>query len=110
MSEQVTPEWAAERWLELPAKMRREVVDHARGKIPSSTWDQVRSAIDADPDSWWVAYAYHFGWGMSFRNLMREVVADVNLPFFDEGRHWDDYWVQAAEAAAGRREVGDGRS
>ena len=54
---------------------------------------KIRAAIDKDPEGWLTEY--HFGWGMSIRNLLRDVYQDCELPT----GNWDDYYGAAIEVA-----------
>lgn len=58
----------------------------------------IKKEIDDNGCVW--CSQYHFGWGMSVRNLLREKVCkDDELPI----QNWDDYYVTLIEYAVGKR-------
>jgi hypothetical protein len=50
--------------------LKAPAVKMLRETIPEETQQEIRAAIAADPEYW--ATPYHFWWGMSIRNLLRE--------------------------------------
>ena len=82
------------RFNELPPELVAICVDHIRQELPESTLQDIREQMADDPIHW--CSPHHFGWGMSMRNLLRDVVADDELP----SGNWDDYYVKIIEEAA----------
>jgi hypothetical protein len=114
----VDAEWYDARWAAVPEELKEKIVAHLREKLDAGTFDFIRESITAYGRHEWIhkagdRFSLHFGWGMAIRNLLREVVKDSELPeapydwLVIEGsdvppatKNWDDYYVQALEAAA----------
>ena len=65
-----------------------------RAEIPASEQQQIRDSIAADPKSW--STPYHFWWGMSIRNVLRDRgfgERDFQI------RNLDNIYVQLVEEA-----------
>lgn len=86
-----------ERWLELPKEVRRKCLDlldqHVSKEILDHWLDQYQRGIRIGSDD----AVFHFGIGMSIRNLFREVLMDDGLPLvrYEDGglyRNWDDFY------------------
>lgn len=97
-----SPEWYAARWADVPEVTKQRIVAHLRASIPADQLQQIgrRDAEGNLPAGW------HFAGGMSVRNLLRQAVRDEELPLApypggQSHRNWDDFYVQALEAAAG---------
>ena len=87
-----------ERWFELDSKLKHKAVAVLTDELDASTFSQIVLLHNVDPVHW--IGLNHHGWGTGIRNLLREKVAlDDALPT----GNWDDYYVQAIEAAAGLR-------
>jgi hypothetical protein len=102
-------EWYDARWRSVPAEVRQAMVAHLRANIGARGMEQIREAAAADPHRW-IHTVGHHGTGTSVRNLLRRAFPDDVLPYapYPEGKNyknWDDYYVQALEAAAGARDV-----
>lgn len=100
--------WYDARWAAVPEEMKRRVVAHLRDELGEEQLAAIREKHAANPEGW--ALPYHMFAGMGVRNLLREVVRDGELPPApypggEEQRNWDDYYVQALEAAAGVRDA-----
>ena len=83
-----------ELWAHVPDDLKQRIIDH----LNSTDWfvefiPQIESAVKTNPLTWCVPY--HFFWGMSVRNLIREVARDDEFP----SGNLDDYYVEAVEAA-----------
>ena len=99
-------EWYDNRWAALTAEQRELIVTFLRIELKPSMLDKTRELHAEDPEDW--ASVYHFTTGMGVRNLLRRVLPDNELPLapYPNGTahsNWDDYYVQALEAAAGVR-------
>lgn len=57
-------------WKSLPKDKKNPVFEMVRSELPAEVQEKIKEAFKADPKNWWVGY--HFGWGMGFRNLMRD--------------------------------------
>lgn len=89
-------ESALEAWRRLPEEIQTVTVAFLRARISSEDQEKIRNVAN-DPD--WFS-SYHFHWGMSIRNLLRDVVKDDSLPASPDGyRNWDDYYVPVVEVA-----------
>lgn len=108
-------------WEQLPPRLRTTAVEYLRENV--ADLDVIRGWIEEDPENWYVRdqnvtmqaipiegpapaalylpMPFHFHGGMAVRNLLRKVIRDDELP----SGNWDDYYVQALEAAAGKRVV-----
>lgn len=79
------------------------LVDRAVAKLQATlTKDDVealRELHEGNPATWWAQYGWHFHGGMSVRNVLREAVADAELP----SGNWDDFYVPVLEVALGVR-------
>lgn len=73
----------------------RALVDLFRHQMDPIDVRALRREIAADPDKWWAGY--HFGWGMSVRNYLRQQggIKDKQLP----SGNWDDYYIECIEEA-----------
>ena len=88
-------------WRMLSQAQRKLAVSLLRYKLPADIVPKIKARADSDPD--WLA-EYHFGWGMSIRNLLRSVIKDNELPpsvwDVNKGDHnWDDYYGAVVEVA-----------
>jgi hypothetical protein len=82
--------------------MNTDIINKAKfvilGVLSKEDIENISEAYKKNPYRW--ASAYHFGWGMSIRNLLRQnVCLDDKLPT----GNWDDYYVQCVEYALGLR-------
>lgn len=133
MSEYYNDQWYDERWWSLSPEQRKvasetvaEVISEAdaemiRQKHAQYGHDWIHYLIDIDPTetpnlaaAGMTTLSAHHGWGTGIRNLLRiqdgANIPDEDLPFapYEDGtthRNWDDFYVQAIEAAVGVREV-----
>ena len=76
-------------WTGLDRDVRRRAIEHLQQRVPNLL-EEVREL------GW---RGEHFFVGTQVRNLLREVIHDGELP----SGNWDEYYVQALEAAAGVR-------
>lgn len=84
---------------ELRPEVRAESVRILREELSEEDLEKVRIAHATDPLGW--IGLEHMFWGMGVRNLLRRRgLRDDVLP----SGNWDDYYIQAIEAAAGLRE------
>lgn len=87
-----------ERWLELPEDFRTRVTTYLKENLSPEFLNGIREAFKENPEGWWSRSGWHFGQGMSVRNLLRRRgFRDEQLPT----GNWDDYYIQAIEDAAG---------
>jgi hypothetical protein len=101
-------DWYDARWQSIPAETRERIVGHLRANLTGGQLEQIRELHSADPDRW--AHPFHLLGFMAVRNLLREIIRDDELPDApypggETHRNWDDYYVQALEAAAGVRDA-----
>lgn len=101
-------------WDAVDPDVKRRAVESLKMAISPEDFDQIRAGIDKHGKHEWIhkdPFDHHF-FGMRVRNWLRvnANIKDAELPGFDafygEGtdvRNWDDFYVQALEAAAGRR-------
>lgn len=74
---------------------RRQVVDFVRNHLHPKLLEDIKSEILRDREFWWVKQ--HFGWGMKFRNFLREHgFNELALRITD----LDDYYIGIIELAA----------
>jgi hypothetical protein len=102
-------DWYDARWAAVPAELKERIVAHLRDQLAPEDLEWIRTQHSEDPDGWATKRGWHFFGGMGIRNLLREVVPDDQLPLApypdgDQHANWDDYYVQALEAAAGVRD------
>lgn len=133
MSEYYNEAWYDERWQAMPQVMRKvaadaikkvldeETVELIKAKHAEHGRDWIHYLIDIDPEETPFLYdlgmttmSAHHGWGTGIRNLLRDEeganIRDEDLPPAPyeggvEQSIWDDYYVQAVEAAVGLRDV-----
>ncbi len=100
-------------WMHHLYDQSQEVIDEMNALLPEEYQD------DLEQYGWPATMSAHHGFGMQIRNLLRDDefgagIADDDLPeapyenWTHEGvgpRNWDDYYIQAIEAAVGLREV-----
>ena len=98
-SAKATPDDKA--WAELPREIRQKSVDALKAHFdPEATESILRLYNDHGPDGWYAHARWHFTVGAKIRNFLRKNAADdMALP----SGNWDDYYVQAIEAAVGVR-------
>ncbi len=110
LADELDPKWAA-----LDPDIKRRAVEILRAELADGLKEDIAREAKADPVDWVVAY--HFGWGMWVRNLLRHPksesasknpkvmemkgIRDDELPGDDT---WDDYYGHAVEVAVGVRE------
>ena len=58
------------KWKAIPQDKKDPVFEMVRQELTPTVQEAIRKAIGDSPNKWWVDY--HFGWGMGFRNLLRE--------------------------------------
>lgn len=88
----------------LPQPLRDQAVNHLRDTLHPGTLKEIKQAYKDHGEDWMIEH--HFFAGMSFRNVLREVIKDDELPPVDYGdgmdhQNWDDYYVRVVEEAAG---------
>jgi hypothetical protein len=104
-----SPEWYDNRWNALTPQERERIAAYLRTELPPAALDQFRTAKGIGIDrKQWIATNHFFG-GMHIRNVLRAVMLDSELPPapYPGGKtycNWDDYYLQALEAAAYTRE------
>ncbi len=93
-------------WDRVDPEFKKKVEDFLRGYLKEAA-PSFREAIAKNPDGWYAGF-WHFGQGMAIRNALRDAgFKDDMLPAveYDVGgkmesmRNWDDYYVEAIEAA-----------
>lgn len=105
--------WYDARWEAIPAEQRERIVAFLRERLSEKDLARIREMHAEDPEDWATkapAFFHMWGGGMAIRNLLRELMLDDELPPapYPNGEtysNWDDYYVQALEAAAGVREA-----
>lgn len=110
--------WEDVAWAKVPRQVRDRAVAILRSEMGAGFLEDVRARIERDGRGKWTRaeelMGWHFGQGMAIRNLLRsppgnlEGIKDDELPglpeFYGEDQStWDDFYVQALEAAAGAR-------
>jgi hypothetical protein len=78
----------------VPEEKKQAAVTFLRAMLSEFVQSQIREAISRDPHTWWADY--HFHWGMSVRNALRD------SGFGEEGlgiSNLDFIYVQLIEAA-----------
>ena len=103
-----SPEWYDNRWKAIPEDQQRGIVDFLQKNLDSNVLTKIKEEHSKDPSNW--GAKYHMFSGMGVRNLLRDIMKDDELPLapYPDGMsfsHWDDYYIQALEAAAGVREI-----
>jgi hypothetical protein len=102
-------------WAELDPEIRHRAVSLIRRRVPVGQLRELRDIIDRHGDDWpftdlapvqpherlHIPIPYHFAGGMAMRNCLREEIGDDELPTGT----WDDYYIQAVEAAVGKRDA-----
>lgn len=84
---------------EMPKDFLLRAIDFVKKDIDEETQEKIRKAIKSLGTDDWIA-GYHFNWGMSMRNRLRDAgFDDKELP---DGK-WDDYYHQVVEIAVGVR-------
>lgn len=91
-----------DKWL--PQHLRDQAVNHLLDVLAEDTFEEIRALYKKDPESWMIEH--HFFAGMEFRNILRNVIVDDELPPVDYGdgeyyQNWDDYYIRVVEEAAG---------
>lgn len=97
-----------ELWEALPSDIRRTCVEHLVETFPAFMLRTIANTMEEHGSDWTtrlydeerergVPISFHFADGMAFRNALREVVPDIDLPTV---MGWDDYYVPAVEDAA----------
>jgi hypothetical protein len=92
-------------WRRLDLSTRERAVAILQEELDQHEKAMVRTVIRRDGLGHWLGL-YHFGWGMSVRNLLREKgLKDSWLPPGTAGPegNWDDYYGHAIEVAVGAR-------
>lgn len=85
-------------WADVPPEDRKRCVAILHDDEDfMSIAPKVRSKIAEEPNDWLTAY--HFGWGMAVRNLLRSALMDKDLPIKEIS--WDDYYSATIEEALG---------
>jgi len=87
-----THEEALEIYRAIPEAKRHQAIGFLFGKLTDQ--DRIREAIKADPKEWWACY--HFFWGMSVRNLLRQ--HGMGEDFFGVA-NLDDIYIELVEDA-----------
>ena len=95
-------EWQEEAWNTLPIEMRRTAVIHLREEYSVAFFEEVWVAVTEYGLGEWMPAGWHGTQGMTVRNVLRDVIGDLELP---EPHNWDDFYVPVVEAAAGCRSV-----
>lgn len=102
--------WSIANWNQIPEADRKRCLDHLRqtlkrelsGPAVLGVWRrQAAAGIEIGSDSSW----FHFGAGMAVRNILRQVLQDVDLPAVDGATNWDDCYIGAIHALATEPEV-----
>lgn len=97
-------QWYKDRWESIPEERRREIVAHLRAYLTIDDQAAIVKTISEQGTMTWTG-AHHHGWGTGVRNHLRKLMKDDELPSapYPDGRgeykNWDDYYVQAIEAA-----------
>jgi hypothetical protein len=94
----------------LPSTLQARAVAHLRSKLSPGALDYLRAFRKDHPD--WDGLEgditpFHFGTGMSVRNVLREVIKDDELPVVKynhyatpiEAQNWDDWYAWVLEEA-----------
>lgn len=63
-------EEAKKLWESFPISKKAPVFEMVNRELSDKVKNDIRGAIEKNPKEWWTQY--HFGWGMGFRNLLRE--------------------------------------
>ena len=87
----------------MPTDILNKAIEILAKEINEETKQKIREDIKESPIYWFAPY--HFGWGMSIRNLLRDKVCpDDKLP----SGNWDDYYVQIIEIVVHKRYINIG--
>ena len=111
-----------EAWDQLPTKLRRRAVRHLQNQISDEDKSFLLEFMKRNGNDWpfsdttppeqkakikeeydmYLPDIFHMSGGMHTRNLLREVIADKELPGIggEEG-NWDDFYSVALELAVG---------
>lgn len=93
-------DYLEQKLMEIPKDVLEGTVQLLKKSVPEKLKNLLKEIYKKDPDNWMIPY--HFGFGMSIRNVIREGgFPDKKLP---DG-NWDDYYVQVLEIAIGVREM-----
>lgn len=102
----VQAQWYRDRWASVPLELRARIVDVLRTGLDEATKAGVRERIRERGEDWLAEI--HHGWGTAIRNLLRtsgfpdHVLPDAPYEHIEGtpmARNWDDYYMQAVEAA-----------
>jgi hypothetical protein len=117
-AESVVPEipldWAEIAWNKLTLDQRQRAVNILQAQMSSFFFDEIRERVEQYGLGNWLPAGWHHLQGMNIRNELRHRgFLDRHLPPLPEiyGRvsgtfgNWDDYYIQAIEAAAGARPI-----
>ena len=91
-------------WSEVPQAIRKIVEQHVSARLPAKILAKLRdlhargNAIGSDP-----AF-FHFGGGMTVRNLCRERLSDKELAACCLFGNWDDCYIGVLAAIAAMRQ------
>jgi hypothetical protein len=84
---------------EIPPEVLDQAIEYLSAVIPDHVKSEIALAIQQEGLNKWVT-PYHFGWGMSIRNHLRNMgLKDDLLP----EKNWDDYYHQIVEIVVGAR-------
>lgn len=107
--------WPEIAWAKLPLADRRRAVEILRDFYEPRFFEEARALMQEHGLRDWMPPYWHMGQGMTVRNVLRRGgFKDDQLPTLPEvysGHEvssWDDFYVQALEAAAGMRPMHDG--
>ena len=82
----------------LPPELMRQAINRLR-EDPNFTIEsrELVELYEENRTGWYIPF--HFSWGVSVRNWLRESISDDMLPT----GNWDDYYVEVIECAIGVR-------
>ena len=82
------------RWFELPLEIKEKAKICINEILTIESKVNIIEAYEKDP-VYWIS-PYHFGWGMTMRNHLREYVCTDDQLL---SGNWDDYYTQCVEYA-----------
>jgi hypothetical protein len=95
--------WSRANWNTLPQSERDICIKQIHTHVPYATLNTWKAQYQSGEDIG--GHLFHFGGGMSVRNLLREVMLDSELPGVLYKEHnevmhnWDDYYIGALQEA-----------
>ena len=100
LSDEEFVEFHNERYIQLPRWIKEKSINFLKEYLTESDIFNIQQLYDKNKYSW--ASPFHFSYGMSIRNQLRDnVCLDDKLSDDPEYQNWNDYYVKLLEIAAG---------